>query len=331
MPDAAYEVARRVARELVASAGLQPPVEIEAVARTYADVVDDEIPVRCDALALHGAGPGERPRIVLQSALGHTPDRRRFAIAHELGHVLLGWHVLGSPCDITTPPRELPTSVHHLVEGEASAFARELLLPTAWLTGFISAERPAESVHRAARVAGVPVQAAARACSRLFGAGWVWAVSDPGSDVTLDAGRSPGTVARAPRVGTPLDAGGWSRSASSRHRATLPGGVLHLWRLDPAAQRRISHDPTSGELVDQVARRLDLDVAAAKALHAQVDGVAGWANEQPGTASIDAMTRVLASRVGGLPSIAPLVDDPLLARMVRARAIELVARRLSRT
>ncbi|MCZ4496495.1 MAG: hypothetical protein JWM25_1078 [Thermoleophilia bacterium] len=168
MPDPAYRVARDVARRLLEQYELKPPFDVAKLAARFAVVLEDEIPTRADVIAVHAATPGAKPRIVLDSSLVHSDDRRRFALAHALGHVLLGWHPLGEPCDVSHAPQELPVAVHDLIEGEANAFARELLTPTSWIAGFNAFERPAELMRHVSERAGVPLMAAARAVTLML-------------------------------------------------------------------------------------------------------------------------------------------------------------------
>ena len=330
MPDPAYRVAREVARSVAAEHGLTPPFDLERLAGAYALVLDESLPTPADAIVLHAATPGERPRIAVDAGLHTSPQRRRFAIAHALGHVLLGWHPLGAPCDVSTPPTELPATVHDLVEGEANAFARELLLPTEWVRSLgASGERVAERIRQVGELAGVPVMPAARAVAMQLDAGYVWVVTDQWHRV-LDAGRSPRTQVRPPIVGEEVDAGSYTRHAAERQRVELDGCTLSVWRFEPAATLLVPHDRSSRDLVGVIAADLGLDETGAVELAARVDGAAGWANEHAGAASLDGMERALRERLQHLPELTALSQHPAYGELVGAKATELVAKRLAR-
>jgi hypothetical protein len=124
-----------------------PPVPVERIARSLLGLFVDEAE---DLRALPGA-PAERGRLsgmldpgemvvwVDRGEARRSPGRRRFTIAHEIGHLLL--HVPGSreviydrPADIReidekAPGAEVPELRRR--EGEANLFARELLMPEA--------------------------------------------------------------------------------------------------------------------------------------------------------------------------------------------------------
>ncbi|MCW2950053.1 MAG: hypothetical protein JWN41_1066 [Thermoleophilia bacterium] len=326
MPDSAYRVARRVARELAHDLLLTPPFDVDAVAQRHAVLVDDVLPGRTDTVTLHGPAPGDLPRIVVQRSLGATPDRRRFAVAHALGHILLGWHPLGTPCDVSSRPRELPVSGHDLIEGEANAFARELLLPRAWLEGFDALERPAELIRHAAARAGVPVMPAARAVSLMLEPNHVWVVIDEWNSV-LDAGRSLGTHICPPATGQPFDGRDYARLAAERHRADLEGCSLLVWRFDARDVDALPHDHTARHVAEEIALDVGID---ADDLAARIDGAAGWANEQLGSASLAGMTAALDARVRALPEMSIVAQHGRFAALVDAKAVELVAKRLAR-
>jgi hypothetical protein len=329
MPDAAFRVARRVARELAAELGLTPPFDLERVAGRHALVIDEDIPSHADVIVVHAAAPGEPPRIVVDRTLQRAPERRRFAIAHALGHVLLGWHSLGTPCDVATRPAELPVTVHDLVEGEANAFARELLMPEAWIRSFDALDRPAELIAHVADRAGVLAMPAARAVALLLEPGHVWAVTDDWGRV-LDAGRSPGTRVCAPHHGDELDGATLARHAIERHRGEHRGLAIWIWRFDAAALDDLPRDRTARGVASDIAADLGLGSAGADALIARVDGIAGWANEQLGTASLEGMQRVLGERARAVPDLANVAGHPEFEAMLAAKATELVAKRLAR-
>ena len=329
MPDPAYGVARTVARQLAAELELSPPFDVERVATRFALVLDEEIPTRADVIVLHADTPGEPNRIVVDEGLRSSPERRRFAIAHGLGHVLLGWHPLGTPCDVSVRPFELPVTVHDLVEGEASAFARELLMPAAWIASFDALDRPAQLMRHVAERAGASAMPAARAVAQLLAPGHVWCVVD-GWGRVLDAGRSPGTSICAPRAGDELDAARYTRHAAERHRDEHAGCTISVWRFSEDATRELPHDRTAKAVAHDIAEDLGLGDGGADLLSARVDGIAGWANEQAGTASLDGMRRMLDERARTIPELAEVAQHPEFAALIGAKATELVAKRLAR-
>jgi len=87
----------RIARRLVERLALTPPVNIKSLVRSYADLSFRHIPEPgVDGICLNLKVPGKRPKVVVNS--GNPTTRKRFTLAHELGHILIPWH-LGSIID----------------------------------------------------------------------------------------------------------------------------------------------------------------------------------------------------------------------------------------
>lgn len=122
--------ARQVARKVLKDCGIQkPPVDIQQILSklgyTYLEVptFSDEV----DALFLEKNG--EQYATVNAN---HHPHRKRFSLAHELGHIRMG-HALEYYDDFFSLD-EPPTKKRHsekekFFEVEANAFAGELLVP----------------------------------------------------------------------------------------------------------------------------------------------------------------------------------------------------------
>lgn len=69
-------------------------------------------------------------KVVINSDMAYIP-RKRFTIAHELGHIFIGWHD-----DVTICQTDNEYSMHNkldIQEKEANVFASELLMPTDWV------------------------------------------------------------------------------------------------------------------------------------------------------------------------------------------------------
>jgi hypothetical protein len=184
-------------------------------------------------------------------------------------------------------------------------------------------------MRHVAERAGVSPMPAARAVALLLPPGSVWAVTDSWSRV-LDAGRSPGTSIRAPRPGEELDPTLYARHAIERHRDEAAGCSITVWRFDQSALGALPQDRTARAVAADIADDLGLGDSGADALVARVEGIAGWANEQLGTASLDGMRRALDQRAQTVPELAKVSTHPEFDALLAAKATELVAKRLAR-
>src|SRR5206468_2538372 len=88
-PFAVMTAEESLANTLLARLGISPPVPVEQMVRVYADIEDDDLPANSDAIILRPAIG--RPRIFLDRR--KHPVRKRFTLAHELGHLLIPWHI----------------------------------------------------------------------------------------------------------------------------------------------------------------------------------------------------------------------------------------------
>ena len=99
-----------------------PPVPIEEVAKKLGfAVVEFDFPNSI-------SGVLKKDRMVIGVNAQHHPIRRRFTIAHELGHFLLG-HDIGKEEDVVDEDFDKP--IH--TEKQANIFASCILMPSEWV------------------------------------------------------------------------------------------------------------------------------------------------------------------------------------------------------
>lgn len=163
-----YKKSRNAAWEILLACGVDKlPVDLNAVLRnlgvrayTYsrsrgllASIGLAEVAGRVSGLTFYA---GEQPVILFNDA--ETPQRIRFTIGHELGHIVLG-HVL--PGEYTQQNRE-PQPGDDPMEQAANRFAADLLAPACVLWGL--------DLHRAediAQVCKISIQAARFRAERM--------------------------------------------------------------------------------------------------------------------------------------------------------------------
>lgn len=110
------------ARDIVSSMNLTPPVDIYSVCDSYdIKVCIEDISTAEAFLVVSG---GKKSIIINERKILYTP-RKRFTIAHEVGHLFIPWHSSQCACykigDFDTTD---------ITENEADIFASELLIPT---------------------------------------------------------------------------------------------------------------------------------------------------------------------------------------------------------
>lgn len=119
---------REFARTVLHQFGLSPPVDLRRIVDGCAEIAFCSLPGTADGVVVRRSG---RKSLILVSK-NLKLRRRRFTIAHELGHVLLPWQLGMAAChaDATYVASR---HAHMQMEAEANRFASELLVPSAWL------------------------------------------------------------------------------------------------------------------------------------------------------------------------------------------------------
>ncbi len=120
----AHQAAEKLLRE---HGALEEGVDVYALARQYADVVEKSLGTDLSGALIPVEGAGW---VILVNA-DHSIVRRRFTVAHELGHLILHSYT-GAHADRTFKFRDWRSSEGSAAEEiEANQFAAELLMPRA--------------------------------------------------------------------------------------------------------------------------------------------------------------------------------------------------------
>lgn len=118
----------KLAARLIKKHSLKPPFDLLALVSSYADVEETQLPVVGDGISI-GLGGSTTPLILINSEQVKT--RKKFTLAHELGHVIIPWHtgtILSDDSNLLQSEYE-----YREMEIEANRFAAELLMPTEWI------------------------------------------------------------------------------------------------------------------------------------------------------------------------------------------------------
>lgn len=120
----------KLAKRIFNSQKLEIPFDIESLVNKYATVLYKSIPiVGIDGVSLNLKVPGKLPTVIVNSDI--SEKRRIFTLAHELGHVIIPWHLGTIVDDIYS--QDYKDFEYSIIEQEANRFAAELLMPTEWV------------------------------------------------------------------------------------------------------------------------------------------------------------------------------------------------------
>ncbi len=122
--------ARKHATNIVKSLGLIPPVEPTSIIKNLGfDIIEEENQLGIEAFSKLN----NHPTIIINPEFDF-PARKKFTLAHELGHIIIPWHNGDIKCN-TDRPYAIINGTRFLdtQELEANIFASELLMPQQWL------------------------------------------------------------------------------------------------------------------------------------------------------------------------------------------------------
>lgn len=124
----AIQAAKRVLNE----AGVdQAPIDVRKIARAHAQIVEEDMPDSVSGMLIPARLAGRRGKHVIVVNRGHADVRKRFTIAHELGHLIL--HNFDAPHADTAFRVRFRAAIDYdgsiVEEIEANQFAAELLMP----------------------------------------------------------------------------------------------------------------------------------------------------------------------------------------------------------
>jgi len=324
---------RRVAALLVRRFALRPPVDVFALAQRFARVEADAIPGSCDGLVLGLHGAPERPTILLRA--GQHEVRHRFTIAHELGHILLPWHLGdGFLCLTEQSSSSVGADYAWQAEQEANRFASELLVPTAWLLE----QRDTLGTGQVGRLLEALLDAQVStqvACLRLLDvlpAGHLFAIVE-GQDVVLLAGQTQGTRLEPPPQGERLRRERIDPLAT-RTEVVERGSRRVIWwtfREDaPSDVMDVDDDRTASDVLSVLLNRHAADVAHGQAIRRSLAGILGVAFDDAqregltSSGQLYAVFRGRFARPRRLPD--SMLADPAFDLWLRKRAAELSVR-----
>lgn len=161
--------ARKTAATFVERLDLRPPVDIRSLVEARAQLERLDWPYQqVDAVL---TGLGTQSPIVYYRATNNVL-RERFTLAHELGHLVLQWHLPIPRCEVGPGVLDLP---RYSPEDEADVFASCVLMPDYWIDGLLRThDGDMSGLLRDAEKAEVTTIALLRGLRRVLLAGWVF-------------------------------------------------------------------------------------------------------------------------------------------------------------
>jgi len=179
---------------------LKPRIDVEKIAASLGELSEKRFPIEIDGLCLDLKVPGKRPKIWISKSISDV--RRRFTLAHEIGHIIIPWHI-GSIVDNIDVPVRIKGQ-YQFMEAEANRFAAELLMPSEWVRSVSErSEHITGLLTTLQRVGDVSFKAALYRTLQYGQPGYIAAKVIDG--VIIQTRKTRGTMSYAPGNGEILD------------------------------------------------------------------------------------------------------------------------------
>lgn len=316
-----------LARRLIKRLKLKLPIDVFEVARKFSNVEQLDLPVDVDGVCLNLKQSGKTPLIIVNVA-GRSHERIRFTLAHELGHVLIPWHT-GAIVDEIDITRDHASEKYWQLEGEANRFASELLMPTAWVEKQIGeSPHPLEATTRVASGAEVSFQAATIKVLNCLDASYIFAQVQDG--VVVSSGRSRGTLANQPGIGSTIKPGALFPWTPHRWERQVGTSYYYWWQFKgdvvlPPANSNQDWRELLNSIIDDIKVSAD-DIPKFKM---KVNGIIAYANGN--TRENRTRSRIFEAGLLRLHSNAPndrfirrMLDHPQFREFLDARVCSLL-------
>lgn len=314
------------AARLVRIKKLVPPIDIFSLAQEYATVERVAFPVQVDGVCLDLKQQGKRPRILVNRTL--HKHRLRFTLAHELGHVIIPWHV-GSIVDETEESRIDLGLIYWQLEGESNRFASELLMPSAWASGILAeAKNPIAGAESISATAEVSFVAAMIKAQNVLPKGYLFARFD--GDDLASSGRTDGTLASMPRVGKARAAKLFPYAANHWMKSNGPE-EYHAWRFEDEVPIVESVRPWR-DIFDEISTDIGVPSTELDKLKQRVMAVISNANSSTRTSRTpeavnSAATQRLQANVGEIPHLEKFIRHPSFNELLASKIAEFFNKR----
>ncbi len=182
---------------------LSLPVNIEKIATQYSDFKKIDIPFDFDGITIKEKG--KKPQIIVNVNRGR--QRQNFTIAHELGHIVIPWHI-GTILDKSIDDEDGIDYEYAIYEAEANKFSSSLLLPSSILKKRIESFLTNNSmdvgtfIKKLSSDADVSLLTTTFRVFRFLPPNFVYLITN--GNLVVYSGKSRGTNIKIPHKGEPL-------------------------------------------------------------------------------------------------------------------------------
>ncbi len=270
-----------IARRIVDKYSLSPPVDIKSMVESHARLTFVPIPFDgIDGISLNLKTIGRSTHVIVNSMIASA--RQRFTMAHELGHILIPWHVGSVLIDQVAPESPQRSSYFTpdswTMETEANAFAAELLMPYSWINRQLSTTGDLSRIHRDISVScRTSALSAAIRLSQFLPKRIVYAAERDG--LVEFSGTTEGTIASPLGKGSAFPMNPFAYS-DQHYVSSMHQRRLHWWRLPEHIHIDVSDDRTWRNILDHILQDIGLGTQEIARMKMSISGVVGSANNR---------------------------------------------------
>jgi hypothetical protein len=314
-----------LAKRLVEKYELQPPINILGLVQRYATLRFAPFPFEdADGISIDIKVPGRQPRVIVNS--NKIATRQRFTLAHELGHIIIPWHV-GTIIDHTDLTTEIMQGNYWEIEQEANRFAAELLMPGEWVERLKRKCQNLAHIHKMiSERCNVSVHAAAIHLASFLPQHIVYCAEQDG--VVVYSGRSPETLASPLPENSQFSEDAYAYCVE-HNRAELGNRTLHWWILPSELTLDNSDNRNWREVLHQILSDIGIPEKDLSQVKQSVNGVVAYANgaaKRSERYSVSTVAAACVQRFRDRTEFSEIVEHHDFETFVQKKAEELVVK-----
>lgn len=312
-----------LARRVLEKYKISPPVDVAGLLRKYVELKYEPIPIAgVDGVSLDLKVLGKRPSVIINSS--NPPARQRFTEAHELGHVLIPWHMGSIIDDLDSTAADVQDS-YWRQEQEANNFAAELLMPSQWVIDLLSSEKNYAACHRkVCEGCKVSPLAAANKLTPYLPSNLIY-VCESSSKVEF-SGRTEGTLARAPNWGAAFNQAAYEY-AEDYFYEKVGNKTLHWWVLPSKISASTTDQRDWRTILNSMVESIGIEVDKQVSFKSSLNGVIANANsavKRTSTYDHDTLVAACIQRIHGRDDLRAIVNHEDFNAFLTKKAMDLL-------
>lgn len=295
---------------IISRFNLDLPIDVDAAIEPHAELEECEWPHDCDGVAILA---GARPKIFVKRS--RPARRKRFTKAHELGHIIISWHLANVKCSVDPAAGEHYVPDRALQESEANSFASHLLVPDSLISAMGLRYVDIPGALKIVEIADVSAAAGVMALKRVLLPGYAFQVAGVDHLIT-----SSGT-----NLGGAKNIGSLERIALRSGAEMHQGREVRWVQLADAQEVAEFDEDAESVLRDVLARaRPHQDFARLKAsIYGVVGGVLSGVRNRAGTVEAEQLLGILEYKFHMHDHYTDLMQHSRFRKFLMCRAVEL--------